>query len=324
MPVLSATGAGVRHRRRWLLRELDLVVEPGETVAIVGPPGSGRTSTLLALARRLRLSTGRVSLSGTAALGHVAGVDAPEPVLTVLEHVRERLALLGRPRREAASVPLYGLDPKLRGRDLTPYQKQVLGLVLARLARPAVIALDGVDAGLDAREQAELWGLIEALVADGPAVLVTARAVDPARVSRVVLLNDPQSAEPGRAQVWSAEEYAASLIDPPTPALAREEEPPGSVAEPEEAEEPAEKSGSVAEPEEAEVPAEKPGSVAEPEEAEVPAEKPDSVAEPEEAEEPAEKPDSVAEPEEAEDAAEARDESESDTGAKATGEQGES
>ncbi|GLW28814.1 ABC transporter ATP-binding protein [Actinoplanes regularis] len=296
MPVLSATGAGVRHRRRWLLRELDLVVEPGETVAIVGPPGSGRTSTLLALARRLRLSTGRVSLSGTAALGHVAGVDDPEPVLTVLEHVRERLALLGRPRREAASVPLYGLDPKLRGRDLTPYQKQVLGLVLARLARPAVIALDGVDAGLDAREQAELWGLIEALAADGPAVLVTARAVDPARASRVVLLNDPQSAEPGRAQVWSPEEYAASLIDPPTPVLAREEEPE-------------EKSGSVAEPEEAD---------------EEPAEESGSVAELEEGEEPAEKSGSVAEPEEAEDAAEARDESESDTGAKATGEQGES
>src|SRR5689334_3988203 len=100
MAVLIATGAGVRHHRRWLLRDLDLTVEAGETVAVAGPPGSGRTSTLLALARRLRLSRGEVSLFGTAALGHVAGVNELEPVFTVLEHVRERLALLGRSPRE--------------------------------------------------------------------------------------------------------------------------------------------------------------------------------------------------------------------------------
>ncbi|BCJ42423.1 hypothetical protein GCM10010168_08350 [Actinoplanes ianthinogenes] len=211
MAVLSATGAGVRHHKRWLVRDLDLTVEAGETVAVVGPPGSGRTSTLLMLARRLRSSAGTVAVSGTAVLAHVAGVTDPEPVFTVLEHVEERLALLGRPRREAGAVPLHGLEPGLRGRELTPYQKQVLGLVLAGLAKPAVIALDGVDAGLDARERGELWGLLGELTAGGLAVLVTAREVDPARVSRVVHLSDPQAAEPGRVVVQSAEEYAATL-----------------------------------------------------------------------------------------------------------------
>ena len=52
MPVLTAAGAGVRHRRRWLFRDLDVGVEPGEIVAIVGPPGSGRTTVLLALSHR--------------------------------------------------------------------------------------------------------------------------------------------------------------------------------------------------------------------------------------------------------------------------------
>ncbi|GIF10419.1 ABC transporter ATP-binding protein [Actinoplanes teichomyceticus] len=214
MAVLRAMGAGVRHHRRWLVRDLDLVVEPGETVAVVGPPGSGRTSTLLALAGSLRLSAGTVALSGTAALGHVAGVTDPEPVLTVLEHVRERLALLGRPRREAGSVPLHGLDPGLRGRDLTPYQKQILGLVLAGPARPAVVALDGVDAGLDAGERTALWDLLGSLTAGGVAVLVTAREVDAARVSRVVRLSDPQAGEPGRAVVQTPQEYAAGRTGP--------------------------------------------------------------------------------------------------------------
>ncbi|MBB2942250.1 ABC-2 type transport system ATP-binding protein [Actinoplanes lutulentus] len=199
MSVLTATGAGVRHHRRWLVRGLDLRVEPGELVAVTGPPGSGRTSALLTLARRLRLSAGTVDIVGTASLGHVPDVEEPEPVFTVAEHITERLALLGRPRGE--DVPLHGLDPELRGRDLTPYQKQVLGLVLARMERPSVIALDGVDAGLDATERAALWELLGEITASGVAVLLTAREVAPAEVDRIVLLSDPQTDEPGLTTV---------------------------------------------------------------------------------------------------------------------------
>ena len=192
MSVLTAQGAGVRSRGRWLFRDLDLVVEPGESVAVVGPPGSGRTTLLLALADRFRLSAGQIKITGTATLGHVAEVEAPEPVFTVAEHVRERLALLGRHRREAADVPLHGLDPAVPGRDLTPYEKQVLGLILAGLSRPDLVALDGLDAGLDTAEQAALWDLLADLTAAGTAVLLTAREVDPARITTVVRLGaDP-------------------------------------------------------------------------------------------------------------------------------------
>src|SRR5690349_7857811 len=46
MSVLHAQAAGVRRRRRWLFRDLDVSVSPGDVVAIVGPPGSGRTTVL--------------------------------------------------------------------------------------------------------------------------------------------------------------------------------------------------------------------------------------------------------------------------------------
>jgi ABC-2 type transport system ATP-binding protein len=188
MPVLTAIGAGVRHRRHWVFRDLDVTVEPGESVAVVGPPGSGRTTVLLALARRFKLSSGQVTLSGTAALGHVPDVEQPEPVVTVAEHVRERLVLLGRSPREA--VDLGGLDPGTKGWELSPYQRQVLGLVLAKLGDPAVIALDGVDQGLDAGEQAALWVLLDKIAASGVAVVVTARAIDRARVTTVIELGE--------------------------------------------------------------------------------------------------------------------------------------
>lgn len=178
MPVLTASRAGVRHRRRWLFRELDVTVEPGELVAVVGPPGSGRTTVLLALAKRFRLTTGKIQIAGTAALGHVPDVSQPEPGFSVAEHVRERLALLGRPARSFGDVPLLGLDPEVKGWQLSPYERQLLGLVLARLEEPRVIALDGLDVGLDAAEQAELWRLLRGIAESGVAVLVTARDVD--------------------------------------------------------------------------------------------------------------------------------------------------
>jgi ABC-2 type transport system ATP-binding protein len=150
MPVLVASSAGVRHRRRWVFRDLDVSVEPGETVAVVGPAGSGRTTVLLALAGRFQLSTGKIDFDGTTALAHVNGVAEPEPVFTVTEHVKEQAALLGR----AAVAPddLDGLDPAAKGWELSPYQKQVLGLILARMSSPSVIALDGLDVGLDPGE----------------------------------------------------------------------------------------------------------------------------------------------------------------------------
>ena len=191
MPVLTAREAGVRHRRRWLFRDLDLSAEPGDLVAVVGPPGSGRTTLLLALARRFRLSAGTVTIDGTPALGYVPEVTAPEPAFTVAEHVQERLMLVGRKKGEP--VDLLGLDPEIKGRDLTPYEKQVLGLVLAQLSKPALIALDGLDSGLDAAEQEALLKQLTEMAATGTTVVLTARDIDPELVTTVIRLGGRDS-----------------------------------------------------------------------------------------------------------------------------------
>ena len=149
MKIVEASGLGLRTRRGWVFRDVDLTVEAGELHAVTGPPGSGRTSLLLALAGRFPPTEGRLRRRGPAALGQVAGVHEPDPALTVAEHIQERLLLLGpraapspparrrcaaRPgprrayRRDAFAAAIAGagltgdvpLDPASRGRDLTP------------------------------------------------------------------------------------------------------------------------------------------------------------------------------------------------------------
>lgn len=197
--IIEAYGLGLRTRRGWVFRDVDLTADEGELHAVTGPAASGRTSLLLALAGRFPTTEGRLVRHGTAALGHVAGVHEPDPELTVAEHVTERLLLLGPPRdlpsraarrayrRDALAAALDGagltggvpLDPAARGRDLAPVQRQVLGLVLATLSRPRLIVADDVDAGADPSERAWLWAALARLAAQGHAVVVSARAVEP-------------------------------------------------------------------------------------------------------------------------------------------------
>ncbi len=215
--VVEARGAGVRHHRRWVFRELDVTVSAGETVAVTGPPGSGRTTVLLALAGRFKLSAGSVSSSGTASLAYVPGVTEPEPVLTVAECVRERLALLGRPANRP--VDLSGLDPSRKAWELSPYEKQVLGLVLAGIGEPAVIALDGLDIGLDADEQAAVWDRLAGLATAGVAVIAATRTADPGRVSTVITLG-------GAGETHVASDHPAPDIEPaPEDAAPANDEP---------------------------------------------------------------------------------------------------
>src|SRR5256886_14891566 len=151
MSVATAQGLGLRTRRGWVFRDVDLAVEPGELVALTGPAGSGRTSLLLALAGHFRTTEGTRRLDGRAGLGLVPGIHEPESGLTVGELVRERQLLLGRP--SPVDIPL---DDRRLGRDLAPYERQGLMLRLAPPRGPGPIPAADVGPGLSPVERAHL------------------------------------------------------------------------------------------------------------------------------------------------------------------------
>jgi ABC-2 type transport system ATP-binding protein len=153
-----------------VFRDVDLDAARGDLRALTGPAGSGRTSLLLALAGRFKITDGVLERHGRAALAYVHGVTDPDPNLTVAEHVVERSLLLG---RRGPSVAVDGADRL--GRDLTPLDKHRLGLALARLEDPDLIAVDDADTGLSTDERRELWKELQALADDGYAVIATCR-----------------------------------------------------------------------------------------------------------------------------------------------------
>lgn|GEM_PF-2174128 len=207
---VRADRLGLRTRRGWVFRDVDADIAPGELVAVTGASGSGRTSLLLAVAGRFAISHGSLSVGGhplprtaaavrrISALGLVAGAHEPEPALTVAEHLTERLALLGtgpwwpRRRRALARTVLaesgFDLDPDALGRDLDPYRRQLLGLVLADLTAPRLLVVDDVDGGTDSAERAALWYALRQRAAAGVTVLASCREVGDAQVDRTVRL----------------------------------------------------------------------------------------------------------------------------------------
>jgi ABC-2 type transport system ATP-binding protein len=213
MPVVSARGLGLRTRRGWIFRDVDLDVKPGELVALTGPSGSGRTSLLLALAGRFVTNQGTVERCGPAALGYVPDVSEPEPGLTVAEHVEERL-LLCRPgsaptegpgasgnsagrarwrrayRKELVTAALddYPGDPGELIRNLDTYHRHLLGLVLARIENPRLVVVDDADADLSATERAELWLRLRSLTDHDIAVIAACREIDPLVPDQILTL----------------------------------------------------------------------------------------------------------------------------------------
>ena len=87
----------------WALRDVDVVVGPGETVGLIGPNGAGKSTTLKVLAGILRPTSGEVAVEGRIAslLELGAGFNGE---LTGRENIYLNAALLGLTRREVDSL----------------------------------------------------------------------------------------------------------------------------------------------------------------------------------------------------------------------------
>jgi ATP-binding cassette subfamily B protein len=193
------------------LRDVSLDIAPGETVAIVGATGSGK-SVLTSLPSRLHdVTGGRITLDGIdirdlslSSLRREVATAFEDPVLFSMS-VRENL-VLGRPDATddevqaaldlaqagfALDLP-WGLDTRIgeQGLSLSGGQRQRLALARAVVARPSVLVLDDPLSALDVHTEARVEQALSAVLGDTTGLLVVHRPSTVALADRVALLAD--------------------------------------------------------------------------------------------------------------------------------------
>ncbi|MBP2702272.1 ABC transporter ATP-binding protein [Microbispora sp. RL4-1S] len=219
---------------RPVLRDVWLDIRPGETVALVGATGSGKT-TLAALVPRLCDATGgRVTIDGhdvrdlsLESLRSVVATAFEEPTLFSMS-VRENVTLghhdaTDQDVREALEIAQatfaydlpWGLDTRIgeQGMSLSGGQRQRLALARAILGRPRVLVLDDTLSALDVETEALVEEALRAVLADATGLVVAHRASTVLLADRVAMLRDGTIAHVGRHTelLASVPEYRALL-----------------------------------------------------------------------------------------------------------------
>ena len=233
-----------------VLREIDLVVEPGETVAVVGATGSGKTTLACLVPRLYDVTGGRVALDGRDvrdltldSLRRSVSVAFEDPVLFSMS-VRENVAL-GRPDasedeiRDAIALAQgdyvydlpWGLETRIgeQGLSLSGGQRQRLALARAVIVRPSVLVLDDPLSALDVHTEALVEEALVRVLKDTTALVVVHRPSTVALADRVAFLRDGRLAavgshadlmvrEPAYAAVLSASADGDGRVPGGTPA----------------------------------------------------------------------------------------------------------
>jgi ATP-binding cassette subfamily B protein len=194
-----------------VLRDVNLEVSPGETIAIVGATGSGKTALTGLIPRLYDVTGGRITIDGVdireltiESLRTVVATAFEEPTLFSMS-ARENLTL-GRPDASDADVAEaveiaqagfvydlpWGIDTRIgeQGLSLSGGQRQRLALARAVLARPRILVLDDTLSALDVHTEAMVETALRRVLAQATGIVVAHRASTVMLADRVALLQD--------------------------------------------------------------------------------------------------------------------------------------
>jgi ATP-binding cassette subfamily B protein len=208
-----------KHGEANALSGINLVIEPGETVALVGQTGAGKSTLVKIIARFYDATGGQVLADGTdvrdydlASYRHQLGI-VPQESYLFAGTVRDSIAY-ARPDASDAEVEAaaratgahdmitrlaggYAHEVAERGRNLSAGQRQLIALARAQLADPAILLLDEATAALDLAAEAAVNHAISELTAARTTIVVAHRLTTASRADRIVVLDSGRIVEAG-------------------------------------------------------------------------------------------------------------------------------
>ncbi|HEY1915635.1 MAG TPA: ABC transporter ATP-binding protein [Streptosporangiaceae bacterium] len=222
---------------REAIRGVNLTVAPGETVALVGQTGAGKSTLVKLVARFYDVTGGAVLVDGVdvrdydlASYRHQLGVVPQEPYLfpgTVAQAIAYGRPDASQAEIEAAAraVGAHDMIAMLpdgyehavgeRGRNLSGGQRQLIALARAQLVDPAILLLDEATSALDLASEAAVTRAIGRLTTQRTTLVVAHRLTTAARADRIVVVDggliteigthdELVAADGGYAALWAA------------------------------------------------------------------------------------------------------------------------
>ncbi len=211
--------SGEEQPEEWALADVDLHVPPGQTLALVGATGAGKSTLAKLVARFYDPQRGRVAVDGhdlrdlrQQALRSQLGI-VPQEGFLFSGSVRENIAF-GRPGAsleeiEAAAAAVgatefvaalpEGIETEVgeRGVQLSAGQRQLVAFARALLAEPRILILDEATSNVDVRTERTIERGLERLLAGRTAIVIAHRLSTIRRAGKIVVLEGGRIAEQG-------------------------------------------------------------------------------------------------------------------------------
>ena len=203
----------------WALREIDLVVPPGQTVALVGETGAGKSTFAKLVARFYDPSAGRVTIDGhdlrdvtARSLRAQMGIVPQEGFLfsgTIADNiafgrpdatraeVEAAAAAVGADRFVAALEHGYDTEVGERGSQLSAGQRQLIAFARALIADPRVLVLDEATSNVDIHTEARIEQGMRRLLAGRTAIVIAHRLSTIRHAGTIVVLEHGRIVEQG-------------------------------------------------------------------------------------------------------------------------------
>jgi len=205
-----------------VLSGIDLVAEPGQTVAILGATGSGKSSLINLIPRFYDVNAGRVMLDGVdvrdvtqESLRAQIGI-APQRAVLFSGSIRDNIKY-GQPDASddemvaaAKAAQAHGFIIELPdgydtlvdqgGTNLSGGQKQRMAIARALLMRPAVLILDDSTSAVDVETEVEIQEALEDWMRDRTAFIIAQRISTVLTADKIVVLDDGKIAAEGNHQ----------------------------------------------------------------------------------------------------------------------------
>jgi ATP-binding cassette subfamily B multidrug efflux pump len=210
------------HSPEWVLKNISFTIQPGETVAIVGHTGAGKTSIISLLSRFYDIQKGEILIDGVN-IQDVAPEDLRRHIAVVLQDVflfsgdiknnislgdnnlsldkiKESATIVGANKFIERLPTAYDAEVKERGATLSVGQKQLLSFARALAFEPKILVLDEATSSVDTETELLIQEAIKRLLLGRTSIVIAHRLSTIQNSDKIIVLHKGEIREVGTHQ----------------------------------------------------------------------------------------------------------------------------